>query len=397
MRRPALVVALVAAAALSACQDPAGVGLGLIDEEGADPNVRSIEAASVDTVAFLRTAIGFANPNETLAQPRVLVGEVADPVFGDARAVAYVDAVQPSIGDREAADIEAVWLELRRDYVYGDTTVALPVSLRPIVGTWSASASYPADTTFTTGNPVATTTVTVADTLVRFDLSAAWVSANAAVLFGTGFDAAFEGFALEAAAPPAGAGVVYGFSTLATAGSRLRVATDEDTLSFSLQEVFTSLQTAAPVAPSATAFPARAYSNGGVEVTFDFAGVTSLPLARALLLAPLDRTLAEEGSFVRPLAARTGLYGIPTSGDPVYLADVVAGTEGDASTVVTSRLTPLLQAVLLGNLAFERYELRPGSSDGSVLPASLDILPVFRPGMGEPVRLSLTVVGQQAI
>lgn len=391
---------VVVAASLSACQDPAGVGLGLIDEEGADPNARAVYVTSLDTVAIVGTAIGFANPNDSPHQPRVLVGDVTDPVFGDVRAVAYVDAVRPSSVDTEAEDVRAVWLELRRDYAYGDTTTALPIALRQVNPTpsWSASTRYPADTTFATGDVLTTTTVVIADTLVRFDLPASWVSANAGLLVEDGFDAAFEGFALE----PMGTtepGAVFGFSTLASRGSRIRIATDEDTLSYALQEVFTSIQREEATMSPTSIYGARASTNGGIRFDADLTALGPLPLSRGSLTLPIDRSFTEAGSFVRPLAARSGLYGVRSADSlRAFLGEVVIGADGDARVTNTTRLTPALQQVLLGDETFDRFEVVPSLTGvAPVIPVSLDILPVLRPtGPETGPRLTLTVVGRPA-
>ena len=391
--------ALAAALALAACQDPAGVGLGLIDEEGVDPEAYTVAADSVATLAQSPTAIGFADASATSYQSRVLVGRVEDPVFGDAAPVAYLDLAQPTIDeDLEASDVSQVWLELRRTYVYGDTTATLPLTLRPINGTWQADTSYPADTLFDTGAPLVTTQATPADTLVRWDLPPSWVTANAGTLLGDDFGTAFEGFALNVD-PGAGPqpGAVLGFATLRSQGSGLRVVAAEDTLFFSLAEVFTSMQGQPPVAAPPSLLPSRAYSTRGVTLAFDTAQLPRAPLARALLTLPLDRSTITSGTFVRPVAAQSSVYGVRGAGDDeerVYLGELVVATEGDARVTTSSVLTRRLQEVLLGAAEpFDRYEVTTGESALATVPISLNVLPVLlQPGDSGP-RLALTLVG----
>ncbi|MEM1116044.1 MAG: hypothetical protein AAF845_04925 [Bacteroidota bacterium] len=401
MSRLRFAALVVAASALSACQDPAGVGLGLIDEEGADPSTRAVFVSSLDTIRATATPIGFANPNDTPHQPRFLIGDVTDPVFGDVEAIAYVDVVQPASVDAEAGDVRQVWLELRRDYVYGDTTTVLPVALRQVNPTpsWSASPSYPADTTFATGDVLATSTLSVApaDTVVRFDLPEAWVTANAATLVGDDFSTAFEGFALEVADGAPAPGAVFGFSTLATRGSLLRIATAEDTLGYALQEVFTSMQREDPVATPPSLLSARAYANGGIRFEVDFGPVGPLPVAQGSLSLPLDRSVAEEGAFVRPIATRSGLFGVREADSlRAFLGEVIVDTSGDARTINTSGLTPTIQQILLGDESYERFEIVPAVSGlAPLIPVSLDILPVLNPTDPEAgPRFTLTVIGQ---
>ncbi len=394
--RPFIVLGM--ALALAACQEPAGVGLGLIDQEGVDPDAITVAAASVDTLGQSATAIGFADANADLFQSRVLVGRVQDDLFGDAAPVAYLDAVQPSIdSDLEPSDVTAVWLELRRTYVYGDTTATLPIALSEIEGSWQADASYPADTLFGSGAPLVTVQAAPTDTLVRWTLPQSWVTANAATLLGDSFGSDFEGVALrvpEGAGPSPGA--VVGFSTLASQGSGFRVVAGGDTLFFALAEVFTSAQREAPVVAPPGLLPSRAFSMAGVRLAFDLTGIETAPLARALLTLPLDRSTLSSGTFVRPVATQSSVFGVRDDGAADYLGELIAG-DGDARVTASAALTRRLQAVVVGTAEpYDRIEVRTGTSAVSTRPISLDVLPVaLRPGE-TGARLVLTVVGGQS-
>ena len=112
-------------------------------------------------------------------------------------------------------------------------------------------------------------------------------------------------------------------------------------------------------------------------------------LARARLRLPLDESLAEEGSFVRPIPARSVLYGINEEGR-VALAEVLYA-DGELSVTNTSILTPLIQQILLDpSTGFDRYEVLPSSGT-----TSLDILPIrlSSDGTTDLPRFTLTVVG----
>ena len=362
-----LAVAALAALALSACQEPAGVGLGLIDEDQSDPQVQTVPLVEIDTLTFGAPAIGIADANNTRPQGRVLVGDVQDAVFGDARALGYVDAIQPGGDLPDADDVRQVWLEMPRVYAYGDTTTALPVTLSQIQGSWEASASYPTDTTFAVGPVLATATVTsaVADTLVRFDLPASWVRANAATLVGDGFQDDFEGFALRTAdgfAPAPGA--VYGLGTFGSQGAGIRLTTDEDTLFYSLSEVFTSIATQPPTDAPASVLPVR--RNSGAELRFgaDLSAFGAVPLARGILRLPIDESLAQVGSFVRPISTRSVLYGVRGADEetPSFVSlGTITVTDGQAVLTDTRPLTTALQQSILNpdRLRFDRFEIVP--------------------------------------
>lgn len=388
--------AAVAALALSACQDPAGVGLGLIDEEQLDPNVRIVPVTDVVTFEDSTSAIGIADPRNAASQPRVLAGDVIDPAFGDVRAVAYLDLLQAEDlpNDAEAGDVSEAWFEIRRSYAYGDTTAALPLELRPIQGAWEVDAEYPADTLFDVGEALATVEISAADSLRRFDLPASWVSANAALLVGDGFSAGFEGFALQTPAGYAPApGVVFGFDTYDTRGTGLRVVVDGDTLLYPLSEVFTSLAVAAPVAPPAGVLPARARSGRAVRFEAAFADLEPTALARARLRLPVDASLAREGAFVRPVATSGLVYGLRGEGESRVrtLLGAVVFDEDELAMTNTTALTTAVQEILLDPaLAFDGYEVIPNPTV-----VSLDVLPVVLPGPGLAAapRFTLTLIG----
>ncbi len=392
MRVSALVQATAGLAllALSACQDPSTVGLGLIDDDASNPNVRVLAATSVDTVGFDLVTSGLADL-ATPTQARVLVGSVLDALYGDATATAYVDAIAPTLpsgfGDRP---VTRVTLELRRDYVYGDTTTALPVELRQVTATWSPTG-LPADTTLATGELLTTTTMTASDTLAVFTLPATWVAANDSLFTSTAFASSFEGFELRTPTVP-GAGAVVGFNVAAASGSVLRVATARDTVSFRLSEVFSRVtRGAAGLAPMGRRL-LRAGVGEGLRFVFDYTGVLQLPLAQAVFRLPIDRTLAgPTGAFVRPLASEVALFVRPRTGDPLFVTTVRTVGTGDARTVSNSSLTSLVQSLLLDAASYRDFQVRFPTT-----PVSLDVLPLVIDGATPATqpRLSLTVVGQ---
>ena len=391
-----LCAALAACLVLSACQSPSGVGLGLIDDAGDDPAAVAVPAASTDTLQTTFTTAGVAQSDAVGFQARVLAGSVVDALYGDARATATIDALRPTSVPEDFADSTLVGLELQlvRDYVYGDTTATVPLEVRPVVGGWSPTG-LPSDTTLGTGDVVATFAPLATDSLVVVPLSADYVASAQATFTSDDFSSAFEGFSIlpspDATPMP---GAVVGFDT---ERSRIVARTSGgDSLVYPLSEVYTEIIRETPtVAPPPGRLLLQALAPTGLALQFDLSSYLNLPLARARLKLPLDRTLSgDEGAFVRPLASFAEFFGRTEDGARVVLATLTVPDDGDAATLPqSSQLTATIQSVLLGNTVYDRYEVlvRP-------TPASLDVFPlIVEPDPAGPApRLLLTLVGGPA-
>ena len=398
----AFALALAGLALLSACQDSSQVGLGLIDENSPSPNVRVLGATAVDTVRYDLVTSGFADLS-TPSQTRVLVGNVRDPLYGDATATAYIDATVPStalpsgFADRP---VTGVRLELSRDYAYGDTTASFPVELRQITATW-APTGLPADTTLSTGGLLTTSTVSGADSLVTFDLPQSWIDANAGLFSRTTFTADFEGFELRAPEMPAGDGAVFGFNVAridanTAAKSYLRVVTAQDTVRFRISEVYSRLTPGTPGMAPAGRLLLRAGSGTGAKLSFGYADVLRQPLSQAVLRLPLDADLAgAQGTFKRPLARLATTWVRPETGPSVYITALRPAPDSpDLRTTTLTGLTQLVQSILLEQATYRYFEVR-FSDVLQTATVSLDVLPIVTDGAtpsAQP-RLSLTVVG----
>ena len=123
------------------------------------------------------------------------------------------------------------------------------------------------------------------------------------------------------------------------------------------------------------------------------AGRADRPCARARLRLPVDQSLAEDGTFVRPIPTRAVLYGLNDDDDdnPRLAIAELQSSDGELVVSNTTLLTPIVQRILLQpDTAFDRYEL--GFVRGT---ASLNIFPLVLPD-GVPAtsaRFTLTVVG----
>ena len=397
--------------ALAACQDPTGVGIGLIDDDASAPATRSVDATALDIRTVGTTTAGFAETGSP-SQSRVLVGSVLDPIYGDASAVAYLDANLPSAGrprDFQDSTITAVALRLRLDtyatvdddtlfYVYGDPGAALPIEIREVTANWSP-IDLDVDATLATGALIATGTIQPTDTTYTIDLDPAWVAANADKIRSEAFLTEFEG--LEVRVPDGSLpGVVRGFSAQA---SDLLVATSADTLSFPINEVLTSLEQG-DASASESILALRGGRAEALAFDVDFAGVGALPLARAQLRFPLDRTQTGGADFVRPLARRALLVGVSQDTLRSPLADIDITQDGEARTFVRAAsnqalqngFTSIIQDVLIGSRSFDRYEVLLRSDVASANPVSLDVLPVvLAPSTSEfkGPRFVLTLLG----
>ena len=397
--------------ALAACQDPTGVGIGLIDDDASAPATTPLDATAFAIRSVGTTTAGFAETGSP-AQSRVLVGSVLDPIYGDASAVAYLDANLPAAGrprNFQDSTITAVALRLRLDtyttvdddtlfYVYGDPAAALPIEVREVTASWSP-IDLDVDATLATGAVIATGTVLPTDTTYTLNLDPAWVAANASTIRSEEFLTAFEG--LEVRVPDGSLpGVVRGFSAQA---SDLLVATAADTLSFPINEVLTSLQQG-DAAVSESILALRGGRAEALAFDVDFASIGARPLARAQLRFPLDRTQTGGTDFVRPLARRALLVGVSQDTLRSLLANIDITEDGEASTFVRaasnqglqSGFTSVIQDVLIGSRSFDHFEILLRSDITSANPVSLDVLPiVVTPPASEMEgpRFLLTLIG----
>ena len=380
VRPAALAVAAALALVLSACQDPSGVGLGLLGEDGGTPTGTVIAADSVELRADdLPFTGGYGDGSSGVrAQTRVLVGRVEDPLVGTATAQAYIDLRPPATipGDYREHDITSVTLRLRRDYVYGDSTAEFTVRLHPISADWDPLGLKP-DTALAVGDFIAEYTVSATDTLVQMRLPDAWVEANQEALQDEDFVSEFHGFRLSVDDAGAGSpGAVFGFRTVSptTFPSIMRVVTPEETVDYPISETFTGLEWSDPPLSPTDRIILRTGDSGLLSFTFSLDDVDSLAVAGGAIRMNIDRTLIEnDGVFVRHLPPAASLYGIADDEDStrVFITSATIDEDEDVLTFASSALTALLQQALFGDPAFVRYEVAL-----SVSPLGVGFLPI---------------------
>ncbi|MFQ5572124.1 MAG: hypothetical protein ACE5G0_20800, partial [Rhodothermales bacterium] len=175
----------------AACDDPSGVGVGLI-EEGGEPVVRALSPTFFD-----ETPMNDITGQNILSGvgSRVLTGQVNDPMFGDITATGYVDFLS-TFDTTGSPTILGAALRLIPNYAYGDTTNAVTLNLTDLIEIWSPDGAR-ADTTLPTGSFVTSFSFTPSDTLVDVPLPEPWVTDRDTTLSSAFFAENFHGFALE--------------------------------------------------------------------------------------------------------------------------------------------------------------------------------------------------------
>ena len=200
-----------------------------------------------------------------------------------------------------------VQLRLVRDFVYGDTLATLPVEVREITEAWSPDG-LPSDTTLATGPVLTTGTLAAQDTLVTFDLPAAYIAANTTALRDS-LDALFEGFQIrvpEGMGPTPGAVIGFNAKPIGHPPHRrgLPGRRRDHARHGGLpprRGLHGPRAAATPAAPPTGSCCATARPRS-LALDFDLDALNNVPLANATFRIPLDRGLLDTGmAFNRPL------------------------------------------------------------------------------------------------
>lgn len=346
---------------LTACEDPSNVGIGLVDEQG-DPVVRTFATSSFDT-----TTIDDITGNV----PRVLVGQVDDPLTGRISATGYVDFVSAGFDNDDNPTITGVSLVLDRDYVYGDTAAMASISIFDLVEDWDETAAK-SDTSLPKGMLVTTANFLPSDTLITIPLPASWIAANDTTLRSDNFESSFNGFALEGA----GGNAIVGFNETA---SSLRVFTSADTLDYNLTRTITGIaRTSDPAALPPNQVLVQDGLGQTVTFNFDFddAGLEETPINGAIVRLFADSVLVNDTppNFVRPLLREIQLVGVDENGLFVTLGVATLTDDGSyrfREAFSTLSFRDVLQQQFFGNAIIERLELRFATSVHTINPMVL--------------------------
>ncbi len=342
MRIPIALTIVVIAAAGTGCDNPTSVGVELIDARSGAPEVVEIVPSLVPDPDV---------PDITGTARRVLLGQVDDPLLGAARAKAVIDFVVdpqllPPVGFADST-VTAVELLLVRNYVYGDTTSTLEITISEVPTAWDesvASAQIPV------GDPITTAAVGYTDT-VAVSMPAEWVSANNQTLRSTNWVASFHGLHVEASSGD----MILGFSSTF---SSMWVTSGAGSTRFATSRSLTMTESAAS---SNTPEGLVALTDGSgialrIGIDFEAEGLSGSTLARVAMRLPFD-SLALTGqtpaNFFRPQLSTLELAGVNSEG---VTQPIATGTREDGALVFDSALLRLtFQDAMIGSSPYEKF------------------------------------------
>jgi len=339
---------LVGLLTLTACDDPSNVGIELVEEGGGEPVVRVLTPSMIEEEPI---------NDITGAVPRVLAGQVNDPMLGTITATGYLDFQR--VDSVSASDITGVMLRLVRDYVYGDTLAALTLTVRELTEEWNALGAR-ADTTLPLGASVTTFTFEPLDSLITVDLPETWVRDNDTTLVSFDFDEVFHGFALEATAAEAVVGFDFNQSFL-------RITTEQDTLDYPVSLTLSGvIRTGQPTIPEGRLL---IQDGTGPTLSFnvDFDGLDDTPLNAAFVRFFADTLTVQETppNFVRPLIETLQLVRITEADAAFVMAEASLGDDG-SYRFSDATLREVLQQTFFGQDLYDHFALRIPFTDNTI-------------------------------
>ena len=343
-----LVPILAGLLALTACDDPSNVGIELVEEGGGEPVVRVLTPSVIEEEPI---------NDITGAVPRVLAGQVNDPMLGTITATGYLDFQR--VDSVNASDITGVMLRLVRDYVYGDTMAALTLTLRELTEEWNALGAR-ADTTLPLGASVTTFTFEPLDSLVTVDLPETWVRDNDTTLVSFDFGEVFHGFALEATAAEAVVGFDFNQSFL-------RITTEQDTLDYPVSLTLSGvIRTGQPTIPEGR-FLIQDGTGPTLSFNVDFDGLDDTPLNAAFVRFFADTLAVQETppNFVRPLIETLQLVRITEEDAAFVMAEASLGDDG-SYRFSDATLREVLQQTFFGQDLYDHFALRIPFTDNTI-------------------------------
>jgi hypothetical protein len=336
----------------SACDDASTVGVDLVGEQGA-PTTERLSLSDLSAVPY---------EDVTGSTPRLLTGNVDDPALGRITATSLLD-LSGSFGTPDDSTIQAVLLRLSPNYVYGDTTASLTVTLAEVLDAWD-DVDLTADTTIATADAALSEAAFVpTDSLVTLALPDAWITDNSDLFTGDAFEEGFDGFALRTT----NSGAVTGFSA---GDSELQVVTPSDTITYQITKTFSALaREGSPALPSDQAF---LQDGVGPTIRFDvdLTSFSETPLNGAIVrfFARTETLGTLPPHFVRPSIERVQLVLVDEEdGEDIELQldEVGVGEDGRLSFRSTA-LRELLQRTTFGEDLYDALELRVAPTENTL-------------------------------
>ncbi len=360
MHRNFLVLCLFAAAA---CDDPAPVGIGLVDEQSGVPFLIQVPSEGISVVEGV---------NVTGNAARALFGNVDDPDLGTTESLAYLDFV--SSGRRtsafEAGTVTSASLLLFTDYVYGDSTADVNVRLKSLEDSW-LGAGASADTVLQVGPSITEHVVNFRTNPLEIPLPQTWVARWDTTLRGSSFDDSFHGLEISTDTRAS----ILGVEILASA---IRAVSAGDTTLFPASRSLTRIVRSDAPTPTPESVT---YQNGGfsaLALAFNFGqhSQATVVLNRGVVRLIADSTLsfATPAGFARPAIGSLQLDWVGQDGERVAIA--LASISDGQFDFESQQLHDSLNVLLQGESHFDRFEIRVPDSENSVSVIRLPLQPV---------------------
>jgi hypothetical protein len=369
----------------AACEDPSGVGIGLIGDR-----VDAPQSLSVTPGIDQRTI-----PSITGNATRFLAGRVQDPLLGTSTAIGQVDfggVASVPAGFRDGPVTEAVLL-LVPNYVYGDTLGPITLRLRNLESEWQA-VNARSDTRLSLGAPVLEFSFNPldyigADSLIRLELPLDWVAAYENVLLSENFVDVFHGFALE----HVHGNTVVGFLR---AGTQLVVTAGEGPVSYPAGKTLTTIDHNATGSPIHDQQHLILHNGVGrvADIGIELGDVNNAVLNRASIILQVDTLLTQQftpASFVRPQVNILELLGVNQAGELFPIQQAERGTTGQF-TFAGAALREALQQQTLGTSPYVAFRLRVPAGEVSL--SSVVLYGTEHPVRPPLVSVTLTPIGQ---
>ena len=358
----------------SACDDPTSVGVELIDIRSGAPEVVEIAPTLIQDRSVF---------DVTGNARRAMLGDVNDPLIGGTQARAAVDfalpaSVVPSAAFRQGT-VTYAELQLRPDYLYGDTTATIDTTVSEIFDEWAASGNNSSDE-IVPGPVLTTASFSPIDSVLTIPLPQSWISDRDADLRSQDFVTLFNGFLLE----PANDGVLFGININ---DSRMMVVSGGDTVTaFRVSRNLSLLRKTTAASPPPGSVVLQDGQGSGLGIDFDIAGadLENVALSRIVVRVPYDSLAMNQAlpaNFVRPAMSRVDLVGITADSISVPLA--TSNVRDGVLVFDDPVLRSTFQNVLIDQSVFTSFALM-GSLDVPPIDNTASAL-ILRDGSLDPV------------
>ncbi len=323
------------------CTDPTSdVGLNLLGDEST-PQVKTTPVTSFSASSLV---------DITGAAPRVLVGEIEDPLTGQISANGFLDFTGTFSGS-DSETIMSVQLKLSRNYNYGDTLEAVEFSLHQILTAWSQSGLQ-ADTMLNIGPEILA--VSTLDTLTTIDLPVSWINANEGILRGSEFESEFHGFALIGN----GSSQVVGFNS---ASSMLELTSSNTSTIYTVNSTYTQIDRGGPLNIPDGLVLFQDGAGPAIGMNFALDEYTNLPINGVVLVFRADVATSQltPVNFVRPMPEILQLVAVSRDDrGPAILVGQTTMNDNGEYLFSGPDVSTFFQRVLFGAQDYAHFELR---------------------------------------